>query len=64
MYDREGRRPATPSPAAPAPAPVDAITRLQQSAGNRAVSALVARLGTGEHAQLGGNRQVTINGVT
>ena len=65
MYDREGRRPATPSPGtAPAPAPVDAITRLQQSAGNRAVSALVARLGTGEHAQLGGNRQVTINGVT
>jgi hypothetical protein len=71
MYDRDVRR-STEPPAGQAGArqpPVDAITRLQQSAGNRAVAALldrpkVMRLGTGEHAQLGGNRQVTINGVT
>jgi hypothetical protein len=66
MYDRGVRRSREPSSgtAGVRQPPVDAITRLQQTAGNRAVATLVMRLGTGEHAQLGGNRQVTINGVT
>jgi len=74
MYDRDVRRSTEPSAGTEgqAPAPRDVITRLQQSAGNRAVAALVdrrpaaqvMRLSTGEHSQLGGSRQVTINGVT
>ena len=55
----------------PAPPAADTIRRLQTAAGNQAVAALlerrasrrVMRFGTGEHAQLGGARQATVNGV-
>jgi hypothetical protein len=71
------RKPAPVSPyGSPAPAksserplvPVDLLA-LQRAAGNRTVTRLlrrsraILRYGTGEHAQLGGQRSVDINGV-